>query len=185
MKMKDDIQAKRAQLTNRQRGSALIVSLVFLLAMTLIGVTAMQGTAQQESMAGNAREKNLAFQAAEAGLRRGERWLEGIANTIPPFPANASQCLFSPPSDSLATPTTDWGTFWMNYNWTPCRGYDLSLGQVSTQPQYAVEFLGTVAGSSSETIGNPLSEAYMFRITSRATGGNANAVSILQVIYQL
>ena len=31
-----------------QRGSALIVSLVFLLVMTLIGVAAMQGTTQQE-----------------------------------------------------------------------------------------------------------------------------------------
>lgn len=58
-----------------QRGSALIIALVFLLAMTLIGVTAMQGTTQQESMAGNMRDRNLAFQAAEAALRGGEEWL--------------------------------------------------------------------------------------------------------------
>jgi type IV pilus assembly protein PilX len=58
-----------------QRGSALIIALVFLLVMTLIGVTAMQGTSQQESMAGNMRDRNLAFQAAEAALRAGETWL--------------------------------------------------------------------------------------------------------------
>ena len=62
-------------LAPRQRGSALIIALVFLLVMTLIGVTAMQGTSQQESMAGNMRDRNLAFQAAEAALRAGETWL--------------------------------------------------------------------------------------------------------------
>ncbi len=59
----------------RQRGAVLIVSLIFLLLMTLIGVTAMQTTTLQERMAGNMRDQNLAFQAAEAALRQGEVWL--------------------------------------------------------------------------------------------------------------
>ena len=66
-----------------QRGSALIIAMVFLLVMTLIGVTAMQGTSRQESMAGNVRDRNLAFQAAEAALRAGEDWLNSnIANRL-------------------------------------------------------------------------------------------------------
>lgn len=66
---------------NRQRGVALIVALVFLLIMTLLGATAMQTTSQQETMAGNTRQRNLAFQATEAALREGERWLDAsIAN---------------------------------------------------------------------------------------------------------
>lgn len=43
--------------------------------MTLIGTTAMQGTHQQR-MAGNMRDRNLAFQAAEAALR------EAVVNVL-------------------------------------------------------------------------------------------------------
>ena len=63
-----------------QRGAALIISLIFLLLMTLIGVTSMQTTTMQERMAGNTRDRNLALQAAEAGLREGENWLGTAAN---------------------------------------------------------------------------------------------------------
>lgn len=63
-----------------ERGSALIVGLVFLLVMTIIGVTAMQGTSLQERMAGNLRDRTLAFQATEAALRAGETWLLVPAN---------------------------------------------------------------------------------------------------------
>jgi len=53
----------------RQTGAALIVSLVLLLIMTVLGVTAMRTTTLQERMAGNLRDNNLAFQDAEAALR--------------------------------------------------------------------------------------------------------------------
>lgn len=59
-----------------QYGAVLIVSLIFLLLMTIIGVTAMQTTTLQERMAGNTRDHNLAFQAAEAALREGESWIK-------------------------------------------------------------------------------------------------------------
>ena len=65
---------------NNQGGAALIVSLIFLLLMTLIGVTSMQSTTLQERMAGNTRDRNLALQAAEAALRQGETWLGTAAN---------------------------------------------------------------------------------------------------------
>ncbi len=58
-----------------QTGSALAVALVFTLLMTIIGVAAMQTATLQERMAGNLRDRNLAFQAAEAALREGEVWV--------------------------------------------------------------------------------------------------------------
>ncbi|OEO27023.1 hypothetical protein AX279_01700 [Pseudomonas sp. J237] len=57
----------------RQRGAVLIVALIMLLILTVIAVSSMQGTSLQETMAGSARDKNLAFQASEAALREGER----------------------------------------------------------------------------------------------------------------
>lgn len=66
--------------TSGERGSALTIALIFLLLMTLLGVSAMRGSNMQERMAGNLRDRNMAFQAAEAALRSGEGWLMNIAN---------------------------------------------------------------------------------------------------------
>jgi type IV pilus assembly protein PilX len=51
----------------------LIVALLFLVMLTLLGVTAMTGTTMEERMAGNARDNAVAFQAAEAALRDARR----------------------------------------------------------------------------------------------------------------
>jgi len=64
------------------QGSALIVSLVILLIMTILGLSAMQTTVLQERMAGNMKDRNMAFQAAEAALRAGENWVENNAASL-------------------------------------------------------------------------------------------------------
>jgi type IV pilus assembly protein PilX len=58
----------------------LVISLVLLLSLTLLGLAAMQNTSLEERMAGNMRAENIAFQAAEAGLRAGEAWLAEQGN---------------------------------------------------------------------------------------------------------
>lgn len=52
-------------LPKNQKGAVLAISLIILLLMTIIGVSAMQGTTLQEKMAGNLRDYNLAFQAGK------------------------------------------------------------------------------------------------------------------------
>ncbi|RAU17361.1 hypothetical protein DN062_13130 [Nitrincola tibetensis] len=52
-----------------QSGSALIVSLIVLLLVTILGVSSMQSTTIQERMTGNTRQSHLSFHAAEAGVR--------------------------------------------------------------------------------------------------------------------
>ncbi|MFK5947321.1 MAG: PilX N-terminal domain-containing pilus assembly protein, partial [Methylococcales bacterium] len=51
---------------NKQTGVVLVVSLIMLLLLTLIGITGTQVTSLEEKMAGNARDQNIAFQAAES-----------------------------------------------------------------------------------------------------------------------
>lgn len=59
-----------------QSGAALITSLVFLTVLTILGMNTL-GTALLESrMAGNARDRSLAFQAAESALRDAERYIK-------------------------------------------------------------------------------------------------------------
>lgn len=51
---------------------ALIVSLVFLLLLTLIGISSMHNANLQEKMSGSVKLRNESFQLAEAAVRMGE-----------------------------------------------------------------------------------------------------------------
>jgi len=67
---------------NRQAGAALITSLIFLTVLTILGMSTL-GTALLESrMAGNARDRNLAFQAAEIGLRDAELFIRDSGRIV-------------------------------------------------------------------------------------------------------
>lgn len=60
---------------SREIGAALITSLIFLTVLTILGMSTL-GTALLESrMAGNARDRNIAFQAAEMALRDAELYI--------------------------------------------------------------------------------------------------------------
>ena len=60
-------------MTTRQQGSALVLSLIILLVMTMIGITALSTSTLEEKMAANDRNQRVAFQTAEAALAEGER----------------------------------------------------------------------------------------------------------------
>lgn len=67
-----------------QQGAILIVALIMLLLVTVIGLASIRGTSMQERMAGNLRDQELALQAAEAALRKGESKVTALfeANTL-------------------------------------------------------------------------------------------------------
>lgn len=73
---------------SRQSGAVLIIGLILLVVLTLLGVQGMRTNVAQERMAFNMRERNLAFQAAEAALRAGERQNPnaGFVNDAVPLP---------------------------------------------------------------------------------------------------
>jgi type IV pilus assembly protein PilX len=68
----------------RQHGAVLIVALLFLVILTILGLTAMSGTTMEERMSGNTRDLNVAFQAAEAALRDARRDINGWPLFGPP-----------------------------------------------------------------------------------------------------
>lgn len=58
----------------------LYVALIMLILLALIGIAGMQVAGMQERMASNYRAVNVAFQNAEAVVRRTERSVESVAN---------------------------------------------------------------------------------------------------------
>ena len=115
--------------TGRERGAVLIVALVFLVIMTVLGVTAMRTTTLQERMAGNVRDSNLAFQSAEAALREGEQFLQQA--TLPQF--NGANGLLPMEEDAGQV------TFWNDYAWIGNGRVTASVAGVIEAPRYVIE----------------------------------------------
>jgi type IV pilus assembly protein PilX len=148
----------------RQSGVVLPVSMIMLLLLTLIGITGSQVTGLEEKMAGNSRDSNLAFQAAEAALRAGEAATAG-------------------------TPTLY--TDGQPIDWTNAAVITYSGGTlegISQAPVYTIEDLGSTSSdeecSPCEGGTPPTSTgSRLYRITARGTGGTTNAVVVLQSTY--
>ena len=160
---------------------ALMVSLIFLVLLTLLAVSAMHGTILQERMAGNTRDRMLAFQAAETALRAGDALLGN-----PGLPPNGPGIYMAQPNSSPAamfTSVQQWDT---TYPWiTSAATISGSLSGVVLQPQYVIERLSTTASCGALPVLKTLlntGQGY-YRITSRGVGGSSSAAVILQEIY--
>jgi type IV pilus assembly protein PilX len=66
-----DIALARARSAgDRERGTALIMSLIILMILTILGITAISTSTLEEKMSGNVQEGTRAFEVAESGLQR-------------------------------------------------------------------------------------------------------------------
>lgn len=169
----------------KQTGAALIVSLVLLVLVTLLGVAGIQSVALEEKMAGNAYDRNIAFQAAEAALRVGESIAEankeGFPDDSDPCPpvSAVDNCTggLCPPPDINCPPRWKAPGF---TGWVDA----VSLGELAGTPQYFVEYLGNTfpctKGASSSSDPN---NCKRYRITARSRPGAGRATVILQSVY--
>ncbi|MEO7493767.1 MAG: PilX N-terminal domain-containing pilus assembly protein [Massilia sp.] len=83
----------RARPSTRASGAALVTALFVLLALMIVGLSAAQGALNAELAARAERDRQIAFQAAEAALADAERDIEGGADR-----ASARAALFAPGS---------------------------------------------------------------------------------------
>ena len=164
----------------QQKGAVLIVSIVVLLVLTLISVTAMQTTSLEEKMAGNMRNKNLAFQAAEAALRAGEGYLSGA--TLDSF--DGTNGLYQPATGSQQRwEMVDW------YTAVNVRTYDKDsdgrdLNDLASMPTYLIEELSVDTGTGGSLEAGTPHDSKLYRVTSRGVGGTANAMVMLQSVFR-
>jgi type IV pilus assembly protein PilX len=160
----------------RQKGSVLLVSLIMLLLLTLIAVGGMQGTILQERMTGNLRDRDLAFQAAEAGLRDAENFLEGG----PGVNFNNANGFY----DVNNANRPDWNTRNTDDR-SGAKDYTGAFKGVADQPKYFIEEIATLqpAGTETET-GVALPPVSYYRITALGFGGSANTSVVLTSVYR-
>jgi type IV pilus assembly protein PilX len=81
----------RSRLTpSRQRGVVLLVSLLFLVVLTLIGIAASRMVTSEERQSRYLREYNIAFEAAESALRDARDEIEPYLATVSTFSATVA-----------------------------------------------------------------------------------------------
>jgi type IV pilus assembly protein PilX len=179
---------------HRQKGIVLLVSLILVLLITVVGLAAIRGSGLQELMAGNMREHNLAFQAAEAGLRAAETTIrpELELNALPTFDDSGGHFNDLNKKNSEPKPPALWDEdAWDDDDNTVTTNMDLTLAS-DEQPRYVMERLVvpiTIAaaadGSGIDTASmDSFEEPEFYRVTSRGTGGAVNAHVILQSVYK-
>jgi type IV pilus assembly protein PilX len=182
----------------RQKGAILIIALLFLVLLTIIGVSSISGVTLEEKMAGNLREQNVAFQAAESALRDAEIDLEGgIGGTGNRDPMTiaahfASDCTTAftngvcrqpaaPPggwqTEIVTVTTWDWTSATKTVAYGTYTGAT-ALGGVFRQPRYVIEYLA----EKDDTSTAPTTR--YFRISARGWGADQNSTVTLQTVYR-
>jgi len=175
-----------------QKGVVLVVALVFLVILTLLGVSNMQVGLMEERMTSSFNDRNsLALESAEQALREAEAYLNGVA--IGPF--NSTK-----PGLHAVIPGGDVSNFWLgstcaptatspSFNWSSAA---CSYATVATQlphtaapARYVIEqYADAVKSGTSVRAGQAKESTKVYRITARGVGGQASTVVILQSTFK-
>jgi type IV pilus assembly protein PilX len=166
-----------------QQGTTLLVGMIFLVVLTMLGLSALQMAGLEEKMVGNMRDRNTAFQAAEATLREAEAFLNQAV--LPSF-NNVNQGLrrryTNGAQPEFWKSTFDWSNTEASGTYTSLAGTQLS--GTAAAPRYVIEELPAVPKPGDELGGGqPLADTRYFRATVRAVGGNINTAVIIQGTY--
>ena len=180
---------KRAMHRRAQAGVALITSLLFLIMLTLLALPLLRGFGLEEKIAGNTREKERAFQAAENALGYSEWWLvdrqpaDGVdcGNLPAAAPDNIPVC-----KEILATPANS-ASWRITTPYTPPNLKAVSGGGTTigaggnTDINYAhvpglyIAYLGASPDNA---------ETY-YSITSAGYGGSNDTAAVTQSVFKL
>lgn len=198
----------------RQRGAALIVSLIILAVVTILGITSMQGSNTELKLAASMRDRGVAFEAAEAALAVVE---EQLANDPPSRMELLSNCSGA----NCFTATCDAGLcfdgdYLLSYSEYECQvsGYagttkrvdfwsdealdvwedtakhqTLTVDGLKHKVKYITEFLCYVARDENTPFTELPNEnnngAPLFRVTVMSKGNGARASVALQSTYKV
>lgn len=160
----------------RQRGYSLMVSLTFLVVLTLLGIGAITVSTLQERMAGNMMDRAVAFQAAERTLREAEGLL--ISTTPFAFDSSCTSGLCSAGDAPSFSDDTLWDGVHDVAATTVLDAAHDTNSKLAAIPHWRAEFAGQVKCPSCSGGWAPA-----YRITARASGQSIDTRVFLQSVY--
>lgn len=176
MRLRQKNRSGRAKNFAAQRGAVLVVALLLLLVMAIFAASIGQNTRLQQRMAGNVRDADLAFQAAEAAARAAENELWRL--TTPPTPCSTlgTTC----PLLRIGVLPADMNA----YSWSAASSVEFGLtaaggtAELASEPRYVIEELEQVAETPEE--GKPKTWKIFYRITAHGVGGTNSTEAVVQ-----
>jgi type IV pilus assembly protein PilX len=165
----------------RQSGAVLAVSLLLLLVLSILAVSMSQTARMQERMAGNVRDSDVAFQAAEAGLRGGEDFIDS-SPTAPitcATPISQADCDVYEPGALETTDLRTDDTFWSASSYEYGVDGTDEIASAHEDPKYVVEFIEDIPDDDQLP---PVitTRRYFYRVTSRAEGASPTAKAVIE-----
>jgi type IV pilus assembly protein PilX len=85
-------ESRMTALRPTQAGISLVIVMIFLVILSGLAISAMQGSTFSARVAGNESDRTLAFQAAEAALKDAENDLNSFLSTGTACPSGSSTC---------------------------------------------------------------------------------------------
>jgi type IV pilus assembly protein PilX len=165
----------------KQQGSALFVSLVFLLVLTFLGMASMNDTIMQTKMSGAIQDSNVAFQTVEVAVREAETFVENLPNTSAFDNTKHMFTAGSVPSEVFGSAV-----------WASVKSFETgsTLSGVNA-PRYFIELLGEINDGDSAT--SLVVDTYShesgtgtilgFRIVARSTGATGTSRRLVESYY--
>lgn len=147
---------------NQQSGVVLVISLIMLVLLTIISLTSMQVSGLEEKMAGNSRDQNVAFQAAESALREAETFILNNPTGVSVY-SSANGLLSTTDIEPSNFFTFSWAADNSQEGTNPNNTFDLA-----SNPRYVIKKLSQEGTKT------------YFKITARAVGRSAGTQIILQ-----
>lgn len=192
-----------AALSNRRsnQGFVLITSLIFLVVVTLLAVSAMNSSTLQETMASNQREKSRARQAADAALRQGELLLKNSAFDTYQAPGSQITLIKDAKSGDQSDGSTlkvwlpgemlggddakDEASQFLNSDlWASGDAAQYKLGDNYEGIQYYVEDHDFLARDLNPDTAAVADGGVIYRISAHASGENPAAIAVTQSLFE-
>jgi type IV pilus assembly protein PilX len=169
------------QIKARQSGVALITGLIFMVVMTIIVIAALRSATLEERMAANARNRQVALQAAEAVLRDAEISITDAAAVAAPFdPFTPSLFKADCTGGYCNKPAAGAAPRWQDADiWDAANSREgtTAIDGVSAPPRYIVEIVNTpvlIPGQACPKV--------LYRITARGLGQDNSTVFVQTMV---
>ncbi len=183
----------------RSSGIVLIICLIVLLLLVMLMMASIGTVLLEERMAGNLRQQNIAFQAAESALREAELLIalkdrqvdwdgKGEVDANPFHPLKFSNGPFQNETKPVCVTGLCGGdqqsSNIRSLNETLTRTASTGIANIYREPQYIIELI-THNPYEIPDFGDSGRTYAVFRITARAWGDDPNSFVILQSTYKL
>lgn len=168
--------------SNKQQGAVLVSVMIYMLVLSMLGISSMHGTAMEERMASNEWEHFRAFQTAESVIQDAEVWFLLQPNLIEAS-ADGSTGVWPTGTvivNAVMNSRFDWSTNGISYGDKSGKSAEL-FSDLIASPKYVIEEAGfEPADNDPDTLAKKTGVFY-YRLSALGYGRSAGSRSILQV----